>query len=80
MPTFCARLVKKESTKLLAVLAAGILIPSIHAALHLEVHHGAGVNGYDVNSTKSSSLVLDSELLDYYCLEGEKDFLRMVGT
>ncbi len=27
--------------KLLAVLAAGILIPSIHAELHLEVHHGA---------------------------------------
>ena len=54
MPTFCARLVKKESTKLLAVLAAGILIPSIHAELHLEVHHGAGVNGYDVNSTMIS--------------------------
>jgi hypothetical protein len=24
-------------------------------------------------------LVLDSELLDYYCLENEKDFIHMVG-
>jgi hypothetical protein len=24
-------------------------------------------------------LVLDSELLDYYCLENEKDFVHMVG-
>ena len=27
----------------------------------------------------SQPLVLDSELIDYYCLEGEKDFVHMVG-
>jgi hypothetical protein len=29
--------------------------------------------------TMSQPLVLDSELLDYYCLENEKDFKHMVG-
>jgi hypothetical protein len=27
----------------------------------------------------TQSLVLDSELIDYYCLENEKDFAHMVG-
>jgi len=29
--------------------------------------------------TLSDPLVLDSELLDYYCLENERDFVHMVG-
>ena len=29
--------------------------------------------------TLTQPLVLDSELLDYYCLENEKDFVHFVG-
>jgi len=29
--------------------------------------------------TMKQPLVLDSELIDYYCLENEKDFKHMVG-